>query len=273
MSAIDPRIAELIGAYVLGACSDEEAAAVREHMARNEACRREVESLLPVRDALLDAPRPAAAPSPAMRASILGRVREEATLFAAATDGTDAATPTGAADAATPAATSIPTPTGAVDTATMTGAATDPVRARAQRLGILTSRRALVGILAVLVVLIAVPIAIVGGGDPVRTGSPVIAKVDPQVAPEGTARVVREDGALRLEVSGMPVPREGRRYQVWRMVKGDPVPTPVLFDVDGRGRATATLPDVDGAEAFAVTDEPPGGSPAPTGRIVLTAAV
>ncbi|MCK9250309.1 MAG: anti-sigma factor [Solirubrobacteraceae bacterium] len=275
MSGIDPRIAELIGSYVLGACTPEEADAVRAHMAESDACRREVEALLPVRDALLDVPRPPATPSPSVRDAVLGRVREEATLFAAASDvdprrerGADADPDRERGSDVDPGR----APGSPVGPGRRRGADDAATRRRARRLGILTSRPGIAALVAVLVALVAVPVALVGGGGPSPAG-PVLGEVDRRVAPDGTARIVRDDGTLRLEVDGLPAPRDGRRYQVWRIVDGDPVATTVLFDVDRRGRATTPLPDADGADAFAVTDEPPGGSSAPTGDVVLTAGL
>ena len=72
-------------------------------------------------------------------------------------------------------------------------------------------------------------------------------------------------------VSGLPVAPAGRVYQVW-VVTG---PAPVsagLLDLDQSGAATAffqTPPDIAAPVAVAVTLEPAGGVPAPTGEMYL----
>ena len=68
-------------------------------------------------------------------------------------------------------------------------------------------------------------------------------------------------------------PRRGRVYQVWikRPGRTAPEPTDALFDVRG-GRATVEVPGgVDGVEQVLVTDEPNGGSAAPTRDPVVIA--
>jgi hypothetical protein len=70
----------------------------------------------------------------------------------------------------------------------------------------------------------------------------------------------------------MPAPPEGRVYQVWVLPEGAdaPRPTQALFTPRRDGSAAAAVPTVDGVQAVLVTDEPAGGSPAPTREPVLT---
>ena len=68
-----------------------------------------------------------------------------------------------------------------------------------------------------------------------------------------------------------PLPAD-RQYELWVFQAGKPVNAGV-FDVDANGRAffesTEFPPALQAAEMFAVTVEPRGGVPAPTGPIVL----
>ena len=75
-----------------------------------------------------------------------------------------------------------------------------------------------------------------------------------------------EDGHGTLKVEGMAQPPDGRVYQVWTQVYGeDPKPTDALFTVDKDGSASVDVPgDTGGIDQVLVTDEPRGGSSAPT---------
>ena len=52
-----------------------------------------------------------------------------------------------------------------------------------------------------------------------------------------------------------------------------PEPTNVLFTTSNDGSATADVPSLDGVKRVMVTDEPSGGSRSPTGKLLLTASV
>ena len=82
---------------------------------------------------------------------------------------------------------------------------------------------------------------------------------------EQVAMTVEGDHAT-LKVAGMDAPPEGRVYQVWTQRFGqDPRPTDALFTVDKYGRASVDVPgDADEVDRVLVTDEPRGGSSAPT---------
>ena len=61
-----------------------------------------------------------------------------------------------------------------------------------------------------------------------------------------------------------------RQYELWVFLNGKPVNAGV-FDADASGRAlfeSTAFPEPD-AQNFAVTVEPRGGMPAPTGPVVL----
>lgn len=72
--------------------------------------------------------------------------------------------------------------------------------------------------------------------------------------------------------SGLPAAPAGKTYQLWAMAAGTPLPAGV-FDVDPKGSATLRvkpLPGVEKVEIFAVTLEPAGGLPKPSGPMYLT---
>ncbi|MEZ4554389.1 MAG: anti-sigma factor [Dehalococcoidia bacterium] len=72
-----------------------------------------------------------------------------------------------------------------------------------------------------------------------------------------------------LDVAGLDALAEGRVYQVW-MLRGEQVVGVGLFTVDasGRGRTTFDAP-LEVGDTVAVTEEPAGGSPAPTSQPLL----
>ncbi|MGX6448298.1 zf-HC2 domain-containing protein, partial [Patulibacter sp. S7RM1-6] len=78
MSEHDQETRDLLGAYLLGACTPEEAERVEALMERAPEFRDEVASYGPVLDALHDVPATDLRPEPALRASILDQVRQEA---------------------------------------------------------------------------------------------------------------------------------------------------------------------------------------------------
>ncbi len=93
---------------------------------------------------------------------------------------------------------------------------------------------------------------------------------DPQ--PQARARVFWSERAKRgiLVASNLaPLPTD-RQYELWVFQKGKPINAGV-FDVDAQGRALFESTDFPEPQAqnFAVTVEPRGGVPAPTGPVVL----
>ena len=235
MSAHEQWI-DAAGAYVLGALDDAELAAFEEHVAECPACRREVEELQVAADAL-----PAGvvqmAPPPELKDRIMAVVNAEAELLAAAAG-------------------------------TKASGGFVPRRRRGSVLGWLTRPAVAVACVLALAAGVAAGVLLSGGND-TRT---VVA----QTAAPG-ARVemrVNDDGA-RLVARHMPAPPDGRIYQVWLKRPGRaPEPTTVLWSVDASGSADVTVPgDMHGVEAVLVTDEPDGGSQAPTRQPVITAQV
>jgi len=90
-------------------------------------------------------------------------------------------------------------------------------------------------------------------------------------APGASGRIVwNEKAGGRLYVSGLPPTPAGKAYELWTIA--GPAPRPAgMFAVDAGGRgAHAVAPVEQGpVKVFAVTLEPEGGVPAPTGPMVL----
>lgn len=94
-----------------------------------------------------------------------------------------------------------------------------------------------------------------------------------QAAPGATGRtVIRANGAsARFYAFDLPALPTSLDYQLWLIADGKPVSAGV-FQVDRRGTAEleiAHLPSLPAIDAWAVTVEPAGGVPQPTGAMVL----
>jgi len=85
------------------------------------------------------------------------------------------------------------------------------------------------------------------------------------------AYIEPESGRLILYAHNLPPVPDGRTYQIWVIVEDRPRSVG-LFRSDSAGEAkydTGRLQDLDGPVTVAVTLEPEGGAPKPTGPIVL----
>jgi anti-sigma-K factor RskA len=107
-------------------------------------------------------------------------------------------------------------------------------------------------------------------GDP---ATQIVALAGLEPAPSARARMIWNAPAGGLLVAaGLPPAPEGKDYQLWA-IAGTSAPVPAgVFGVDARGTATLTvppLPDVGKVDVFAVTLEPAGGRPAPSGPMYL----
>lgn len=98
-----------------------------------------------------------------------------------------------------------------------------------------------------------------------------------EAAPGSQGRVLwsPESKQAVLYAYGLPAAPAGRDYQLW-VIDGDTPRSEGVFPVDAQGRATHVLPELPaaaGVGAFAVTLEPAGGVPQPTGAMYLLGAV
>ena len=104
-------------------------------------------------------------------------------------------------------------------------------------------------------------------------GTQVVALAGLEPAPAARARMLWNAPAGGLLVAaGLPAAPAGKAYQLWAISgKNAPVSAGV-FEVDARGSGTLRVPSLPGVAAvdvFAVTLEPAGGLPAPSGPMFL----
>lgn len=101
----------------------------------------------------------------------------------------------------------------------------------------------------------------------------VVALAGLGAAPSARARMVwnAEAGGLFV-AAGLPAVPGGKTYQLWAIAgKNQPVPAGI-FTVDAKGTGSLRVPPLSGVgkvDVFAVTLEPAGGSPAPSGATYL----
>ena len=223
-----------VGAYLLGALSDSERASFEGHLVDCAECRNEVERLRPAAD-LLPRSVEQVEPPPSLKRSLMEVVEREAEERDGAPEGKRARTPIGE-------------------------------RLRGLLGGSL--RPALVGAAVVLAVAIGFGIGQLGGDEEGRT---VEAKT---VVPDASGSLkIHDDGSGTLQVRGMPSLKGGQVYQAW--VERDGMIEPEMtFEVTPDGRGAVAVPDdLSDAKAVMVTQEPRGGSRAPTGTPLLTVSL
>lgn len=239
------HVDDLVDAYAHGALEPSEVDAVEQHLGECDSCRALADEARRTADSLLYAV-PQVAPPPSLRGRVLARIAEE--KAAMSRDSSEAhASRTPASNASV--------------------GETETVRSPLRRL---------------LDALRNEPAPAGHAGDLLRD-----LLADPQVAIwpiAGTPDAPGASGRLivspRLHegvvvTSGLFRPAPGKAYQVWFLRGGQPQPN-VLFSVDPSGvgagivRADAPWHDFD---TVAVTPEPRGGSPAPTGPIVLAGSL
>ena len=234
--------ADAVGAYLLEALPDDERAALEEHLAGCASCKEDVDFLRVASDAL-----PASVnqlrPPPELKSRIMAVVNAEAELLAAAS-GPRADLP-------------------------------EPAPGRGWLRGLALRPGFALAATCLLLVVGGVTGALVAGegGDSTRT---VVAEVERARSEKATGRLVVHDSDSKLEVAGFPAPPEGRVYQVWLKRPGvtDPEPTSALFVPRSDGSGSVSVPGtLEGVEQVLVTDEPEGGSDAPTREPILSATL
>ena len=85
--------------------------------------------------------------------------------------------------------------------------------------------------------------------------------------------IFHEKSGGHVFVANLPPAPAGKTYELWTIAGAAPRPAGT-FDVDPAGRAAHPVPAADDGpvKVFAVTVEPAGGVPAPTGPMVLASA-
>jgi anti-sigma-K factor RskA len=231
--------AESVGAYLLGALEPDEAERFEAHLAGCAICRRDFEDLRVAADALPMSVAPMK-PPPALKGRIMAIVDSEAELLAASGRAADEPE----------------------------RAAARPRTRRRGRFGGGWLLRPGVAVACALALLLAGGVAgvLLSGG---QEASTVLATTKP--AGSDVRLEVRGDASM-LVARHMPAPPAGRIYEVWLKRPGqDPRPTSVLWSTRADGSADVAVPgSLDGVEAVLVTDEPAGGSDAPTRMPVIS---
>lgn len=229
------RYADHVAPWLLGALGEREREEFERHLAACVRCREEVAALRPAVEALPLA-APPVAPPPELRDRIMRVVESEAELLQAAGEQADRAP--------------------------------EPRRERRRWPVFGSLRPALVAAVTALVVGVGVGGYLIGNASTGGGGARVVAaKVS---FPAAHASVRTEGDEASLDLANMPPPPRGRVYQVWLKRDGQPPrPTRALFVVRS---GSVTIPGgIKGADQVMVTDEPPGGSLAPTRQPVIVA--
>ncbi len=223
---------EDVGAYVLGALSDEEHMRFVGHLRECHVCRDEVDRLQIAADALPRSVTPLAAPRQ-VKAAIMAEVEADVREREPASLGSR-------------------------------------LFARLPRMPVVPAKLASVTAAVLLMVGIAGGFGLsqitADGQD--RT---VTARFDTDRVANGSGNLViadDENAGGTLRVHGMPKLRANETYQVWLQRDGEVIPK-ALFSVTGNGDGLTAVDDLDGAERVMVTREPAGGAPSPTGQPVV----
>lgn len=92
-----------------------------------------------------------------------------------------------------------------------------------------------------------------------------------QVGTTGLATVLASRSAdmAVISMSGIPEPVEGRAYQLWLMGDHDPISAGTMEAGEVGPAPSAQIDGIRGSEQIGITEEPAGGSPAPTGEVLL----
>jgi anti-sigma-K factor RskA len=91
-------------------------------------------------------------------------------------------------------------------------------------------------------------------------------------APGARSRIFSDEKTWRVYVSGLPQAAANRSYQLWFVTKAGAKISASVFNTNSQGSAVlnvAVPPTATDLMAAAVTDEPAGGQPQPTGAFVL----
>jgi anti-sigma-K factor RskA len=225
------HVDDLLPAYVLGVLEDDEIVQVEEHLPTCETCRADLGRLRFVPDDLAYEPEPLT-PDPARRAQLLARIQEEST----------------------PPQPQAPTEPPASERR-------GGLRGLLQNI-LGTSQREQDDAGDALLDIVASP------------DSAAWELRGTEEMPNGYARLIgvpgRSDAVLVTEgLSGLAADRV---YQLWLIAADQPPVPSITFRVDQRGRGHATLRAPVALSQYAVaaiTPEPTGGSPGPTGAIVV----
>ncbi len=229
-----------LGAWLLGALPDDEAADFSAHLEHCPVCKEDAANLQVAADALPASAPPLPAPSH-LKARIMAVVEREAQLLAAA--GSEADRP--------------PAPAGR----------------RRWSFGGLSLRPGF-ALAATCALLVVGGVAALVGEQAFKDGGRTVPATlaSERAAPGARAELRIDAGHATLTGTKLPAPPQGRVYEVWIDRGGrNPEPTSALFSPRSDGSASVAVPgSLKGARGVMVTDEPPGGSSIPTREPLLT---
>ena len=107
--------------------------------------------------------------------------------------------------------------------------------------------------------------------DAIAAGATISQLSGTEAAPQATATLIQEPGAgsAFLLVQDLPALPEGQQYQVWKITGAGPADAGIFSSTESADQVVIVAADFFGADAIGVSVEPKGGSPQPTGAIVL----
>jgi anti-sigma-K factor RskA len=88
-----------------------------------------------------------------------------------------------------------------------------------------------------------------------------------------TVKMVQEGDSGTLQLSGVHQLPPDKVLEAWVQREGEVEAVPALFVPNSDGQAETRIADMNGVEVVMVTEEPQGGSKAPTGEPIMTMAV
>ncbi|HKB07231.1 MAG TPA: anti-sigma factor [Candidatus Polarisedimenticolia bacterium] len=256
---------DLVPLHVTGLLEGREAEALREHLEGGcPRCAAEVAATAAVLNELPYA-LPPEEPSPMVRARILARAATESPgERAAATRWRPAIGALAAAVVAAVLTGVLVERRGAIALGDLRGQIARQQEALARQDADLATLRELVRKAGETIRLVSAPgvlvVSLQGQGD--RAGS--------------AARVFWDKSAAswQLYAANLPAAPAGKTYQLWLITGKSKISAGVFDPASGAASGTVTVPPGEGPVlAAAVTDEPPGGSPQPTGSILLLGKV
>lgn len=231
------RWSEELAAYLLGALDPAEIEIFKRHLEGCESCREEMRWLAPALDALPGTVE-RIEPSPQLRERLLTEVREDARRDE---------------EASTPA---------------------QPGLLARLRATFGPRWRPLAAGAAVLLIAAAVVGYVVGNDDSGSGGGANLTTVKTS-EPSGILAAVSMEGTKhgRIELENVkPLPHD-KVLEAWVERDGEVEAVPTLFVPNGAGEASTRIGDMRGVSAVMVTQEPPGGSAAPTSTPIVTVAI
>ena len=265
----------LLGAYAVDAVTADERAAFEAHLPSCEDCATELAGMYDVTAALADAT--AVAPPAALRARVFDQIARTAQLPPQADQA--AADQAGAARARADAPRVDDAPVETTQAHDAESAPADDLAARRTRPAHRWPR----------IVLAAASVAVLAGAG--AFGGVMLSQRNAEIAMEkdvmmvasapdahsmdldlGTGHLVMSDRMSAVVAMGedCPTPRDGMEYQLWVVMEdGSKHAGPTFMpEADGSFMTLMDGMSMDGVSGFAVTEEPSGGSDAPSGEMV-----